>query len=111
MNRLHTRPQSNKTSDLPPGVSAFVERGRWPNSEPCVTFGVYYHQGNRARIRNFRTPVDANDAQIDHARRTACAFRAAYVAAVESGAEFDPGSFKDWRTQRLYDGQACGSQA
>ena len=95
-------PQQNKAYNLPSGVSVFVEAGRRPGSSPCITFGVLFRAFGRRDVRKFRTPVDASDAVIEHARRTAIAFRAAYVRSARAGEPFDPASFSEWRSRNLY---------
>jgi hypothetical protein len=97
-----TKPQSNKTSDLPVGVSIFVERGRKPGSSPWITFGVVYKTPAGRSVKKFRTSVNADEREIDHARESAVAFRECYVHCVESGIEFNPEPFSQWRMRKLY---------
>lgn len=79
-----------------------MERGRRPGSNPCVTFGVYFRTNGRGDVRKFRTPVDASDQEIDHARKTALAFRESFLQSLQAREAFDPMRFREWRTQRLY---------
>lgn len=99
---IRTRSQRNKTHDLPPGVSVFVERGRHPGSQPCVTYGVNYIHDGRPDVRKFRTPVAAGEQDLEHARDTAIAFREAFVRSLSTGTTFDPSIFLNWRSERLY---------
>lgn len=99
---LRSGPQRNKTSNLPSGVSVFLETGR-RGSQPSVTFGVYFRRSGQPDVRKFRAGVDANEATIEHTRKTALAFREAYNRAVEAGEPFDPTPFTEWRTRLVSD--------
>jgi hypothetical protein len=87
--------QINKTSNLPNGVSRFIEIDkRWPGATPIVCFGVLVSIKGKFTIKKFRVSKNVSESQT---RKAAIAFRNYYEDCIESGTKFDFNKFDNWK--------------
>lgn len=78
MTPLRTRPQSNKRTGLPVGVSRTwrtYPRGERP---PYLEFQVLWHDGSRPRIKHFYVGAYPTRRRLREVREEAIEFRRAY---------------------------------
>lgn len=87
--------QINKTSNMPNGVSRFIEIDkRYPNSTPVVCFGVSVSVDGKFTVKKFRVSKNVSENQT---RNTAINFRKYYEECIESGTKFEFDRFNNWK--------------
>ena len=87
--------QRNKTTDLPNGVSRFVEIDkRAKNPIPKIGFGALVYVEGKPKIKKFRVTEGISE---NHAREAAIYFRLYYESCSELPFRFNFNEFDDWK--------------
>lgn len=91
---IRSESQINKTSDLPNGVSRFVEYDhRLAKPKPKVGFTVLVYVKGKKYIKKFRVSAKADE---DKAKAAALKFRREYEICAEIGCTFYPHFLDNW---------------
>jgi len=86
--------QINKTSNLPNGVTRFIEYDRrLKNPKPVICFGVSVAVNGEHTVRKFRVSANVTE---NHTKNTAIDFRKYYEECVTTGTKFDFNKFDNW---------------
>lgn len=83
--------QSNKTSDLPIGVSRYVE------VDKTICFNVLVYENAKMRIKHFRVTKGMEEKFV---KKSAINFRKYYEQCETTGATFHFDAFDDWQNPK-----------